>query len=585
MAILGPYAYLDDEGRTDAELYLTDIADGKIVACNDMRKLADIMLPRFHDEYNGYHYDAERATRPVRWIEKFTCYPEGEKMGKPFILEDYERMAIELSFGFVDEDVIRQFKQVLMMLARKCGKTSVLAAIMQYMLCGDGELGAEVYCCANSEAQARKCFGAADAMRQHSPALSRRLRRGRVQKRGSTGINYDKTGSFIVPLAANAGKLDGLSASAIVYDELAASTDNGALLDVCTESTSARKQPLTWIISTENYVRHNIWDERIEYAEGWLNRTIKDDTFLPILYRLDSYDEVFDEDMWPKASPGLLCGIKSWQYLRDRVNTAKQSPQRMSSLLVKEFCLRANSASTFLTKEECMSNREPFELDPKTDRYCVVAFDLSSKGDLTSATAAWMRPGDEHIYEICQSWIPEEQIRINAAKDFKERDGVPYHLWATKESCGVPMMTIVEGDKIDQRVILDFMRNLVSLGLYPMYVGFDQWHVDDWTLRELKMMVGENNVEPIPQQAKVLSPAMRELQLDLRAGRVRCNANPVLEWARSNLQTKPPDANNNLFPQKKDLKPHNKIDPVMSELFAMITLHKHMDNYLAAIGG
>lgn len=583
MATLGPYTYVSKDGKTDAELYLTDVSDGRIIACDDMRRLADVMLPRFHEPYKQWHYDVEKATRPVRWIEKFACYPEGEKMGKPFILEDYERMAIELGFGFVDDDGVRQYKQILMELARKCGKTSLLAAIMLYMLCGDGEKGAEVYCCANSESQARKCFGAADAMRQHSPSLNKRLRRGRVQKRGVSGVNYDKTGSFLVPLAANVGKLDGLSASAIVYDELAAATDNGALLDILTESTSARRSPMTWIISTENYQRFNIWDERITYAQGWLKGDIEDDTFLPILYHLDSYDEVFQEEMWPKASPGLLCGIKSWQYLRDRVNMARQSPARMPSLLTKEFNLRANSASTFFTKEECLSNTEPFELNPKTDRYCCVGFDLSSRGDLTSAVAVFMRPGDDHIYEITRSWIPEEQVRINAAKDFKERDGVPYHLWATKESCGMPIFEIVEGDKIDQRVILEFIRELAGKGLYAKYVGFDGWHVEDSTLRELKMMVGEKNAEAVPQQAKVLSPAMKELQLDLRAKRVCCNNAEPLVWARGNLQTKPPDANDNLFPQKRDLKPHNKIDPVMAELFAMIALRKHMDDYMAAI--
>lgn len=585
MAILGPGIYVDSDGRTDAELYLTDIYDGKIIACEDMKRLAGIMLPRFHEPYKQWHYDVDKATRPVRWIEKFTCFPEGEKMGKPFILEDYERMMIELGFGFVDDDDIRQMKQILVELARKCGKTSVLAAIMSYMLCGDGEKGAEVYCCANSESQARKCFGAADAMRQHSPALSKRLRRGRVQKRGTSGINYDKTGSFLVPLAANVGKLDGLSASAIVYDELAAATDNGALLDILTESTSARRSPMTWIISTENYQRFNIWDERITYSQGWLRGEIKDDTFLPILYHLDSYDEVFQEEMWPKASPGLLCGIKSWQYLRDRVNMAKQSPARMPSLLTKEFNLRANSASTFFTKEECISNTEPFELNPKTDRYCCLGFDLSSRGDLTSAVAVFKRPGDDKLYEITRSWIPEEQVKINAAKDFKERDGVPYHIWATKESCGMPIFEIVEGDTIDQRVILEFIRELADHGLYTRYVGFDAWHVEDSTLRELKMMVGEKNVEAVPQQAKVLSPAMKDLQLDLRAKRVCCNNAEPLIWARGNLQTKPPDANDNLFPQKRDLKPHNKIDPVMAEMFAMVAMRRHMDDYMAAVNG
>ena len=573
--------YIDENGKTDAELYLQGIADGKIIACRHMRKLAEIILPRFNEEYHGFYYDRKKAIRPVAWIERYCCFPEGEKMGQPFVLEQYERAAIEIAFGFVNKDGYRQYRQVLMMLGRKNGKTSLLAAIMLYMLTSDSpqELGAEVYCCATSESQSRKCFGAADAMRMKSPALEKRLRRGKVQKRGVSGLNYDKTGSFLVPLAANLGKLDGLSASAVVYDELAAATDNGALLDLLEESTSARKQSLTWIISTENYVRENIWDERISYAEGWLAGEIHDDTFLPLLYTLDAKSEIYEESCWPKANPGLLCGVKDWQYLRDRVNRAKQSPRSMPSLLIKEFNLRANSASSFLTREEC-HNPEKFTFNPETDRYGIVGFDLAKSGDLNAAVCMFMRPGDERIYEIPHFWIAEEQIKINGAKDFKERDGVPYSLWAQSPD---NFFTIVEGDKVNQQVIIDWIQELASMGIYTRYVGYDSWHVDDWTQRMLADMVGKDNFEEIPQSAKVLSPAMVEHQVDLRAKRI-INPCPATEWCRSNVQSKPQDANGNWFPQKKDLKPNRRIDGYMAELFAYIELKKHWDDYLQLIG-
>ena len=819
--------YIDGDGKTDAEKYLTAINDGNIVACSHMRRLSDIMLPRFSGEYHGFHYDPDRATRPVRWIEKFCCFPEGEKMGQPFILEQYERAAIELGFGFVNENNYRQIHQVLMMLGRKNGKalsldteiptpdgwklmrdihvgdlvfgqdgkpstviaeseifdkpmylvtfedgatikasgdhiwtvrrdssepwqdlttetiadtlgtrlyyvpacepvryetkdydvapyvyatehcderipdeylqgsvmqrmaylsglvetcgtetgswdscllrfnelsavescmellaslgytnnklskhcggwnytveywpaitgnvkwitgvepipnepskciaidndshlylagrqytathnTSVLAAIMLYMLTSDIpiELGAEVYCCATSEAQARKCFGAADAMRMKSPALSKRLRRGKVQKRGASGLNYDKTGSFLIPLAASLGRLDGLSASGVVYDELAAATDNGALLDLLEESMSARRQAMTWIISTENYVRQNIWDERIEYSIGWLKGEIHDDTFLPIIYKLDSESEIDDEAMWPKANPGLLCGVKDWQYLRDRVNRAKQSPRSRPSLLIKEFNLRANSAESFLTHEEC-HNPETFTFNPKTDRYGVVGFDLAKgTGDLIAAVCMFMRPGDDRIYEIPHFWIAEEAIRINGAKDFKERDAVPYHLWAQQETCGFKTLTIVSGDRVNQKVIVDWIQELADMGMYTRYVGYDSWHVDDWTQRMLGELVGKSNFEEVPQTAKALSPMMIEHQVDLRAHRI-INPCPTTEWCRSNVMSKPQDANGNYFPQKKDLKPNKKIDGYMAELFAYKMLKAHWDEYLQIIG-
>ena len=117
-----PKPYFDEQGRTDAEVYLTDIYDGKIVASKHMRKLADIMLPRFYEEYHGAHYSPKKGIRVCRFVEDFTCFPEGEKMGQPFLLEQFQRSAIEIVYGFVDENDRRTARQALMLLARKNGK-------------------------------------------------------------------------------------------------------------------------------------------------------------------------------------------------------------------------------------------------------------------------------------------------------------------------------------------------------------------------------------------------------------------------------------------------------------------------------
>ena len=569
--------YVDADGRTDAEIYLTDIQDGKIVACKEMCQLADMMLPRFHEQYEQWHFDVEKAVRPIRFIERYCCYPEGEKRGKPFITERFQRASIELAFGFVDDDGYRQFRQVFEIIARKCGKTTKLAAIMHYMLAGDSpkELGAEVYCVANSESQARKCYGAADAMREKSPVLSKHLRRGMVQKRGRTGILHDKSGSFIYPLSSNVNKLDGLSASAVVYDEIMAATDNGALLDVLEESTSARRQPLFWCISTENHVRHNVGDDRMNYAKGILEGSVHDDRFLPIIYKLDSRDEIYDEDMWIKANPGLGV-IKSWDYLRDRVNKAKQSPSSMPSLLTKEFNLRSGAYSAYMDVTECV-NEQTIDF-PMTDvPYCVVGIDHAEKGDLAAAVARFLRPGDTNYYELARFWIPEKSIEVNSAKDFKERDNVPYRQWAANGWVDI----IPDVDRVNEIVFIEFLRELVDAGCYPFAVGYDQWRITEWADREMQRLVGSTRVVTVGQYPRVISPLMKEHRLDLKAKRVIC-PNPCLHHCRINVQART-DNNDNDFPQKKGLDHRNKIDGYMAELHSLYAFHKFEEEYLSAI--
>lgn len=556
------------------------IYDGRIVTSAHMRRLADIMLPRFHDPYKEFHFDEQKSLRAVQFIERFTCYPEGEKQGQPFVLDQWQRAALELGFGFVDDEGYRQFRQVLMMVGRKNGKSSLMAALALYFLTSDNEPGAEVLCIANSEQQAKRVFGHADLMRRKSPALRDRIRRGMSQKRGTSGLNYDKNGSILVSIPANVATSDGYSASAYIYDELAACVDMGAMLSAIEESVASRRQASGWIISSENYVRHNIWDQRIDMAKDILAGRVDNDTILPILYCLDPGDAFDDPSVFIKANPGIASGIKSVKYMQDRAQAAKASPQIKSSFMTKDLCLKATSYTSFLTQEEC-HNPETFEFNPETDRYGCLGFDLSSVGDLTAACCSFMRPGDDRIYEITHAWIPESQVEITSgAKDLKERDGVPYSLWASGDK---PWMTIVPGDKIDTHMaIFGFIDELAEMGIYIRYAGFDPWHVDDHLLRELHMRIGESNCMKVNQNAKTLSPIMKEHRIDLRAHRI-INPSPLQEWSRSCVMARE-DAAGNVYPNKKELKANNKIDPYMAELFSIKMLVDNKSDYLQLIG-
>lgn len=113
--------YVDAQGRTDAELYLMGVLDGSIVAGRRLKQLAEKMLPRIKHGYGKWRFDADAATRPVEFIERFLMIPSG-KLGVPFILEPYERMIVELIFGFIDENEKRQIQYALVVMARKNGK-------------------------------------------------------------------------------------------------------------------------------------------------------------------------------------------------------------------------------------------------------------------------------------------------------------------------------------------------------------------------------------------------------------------------------------------------------------------------------
>ncbi len=170
--------------------------------------------------------------------------------------------------------------------------------------------------------------------------------------------------------------------------------------------------------------------------------------------------------------------------------------------------------------------------------------------------------------------------------DTKQRDNVPYLLWSSDgqefEGTKWSWVEIVEGDRINQMVVVDFIRDLVNVGMYPFCVAYDPWHVDDWTDRELRRLVGDSRVYPVPQTARVISPLMKVHKLDLHARKVIC-PNPCLHQNRANVQARV-DNNDNVFPQKKNLNPKSRIDLYMSELFSLAAYQKFEEEYLSAIG-
>ena len=452
--------------------------------------------------------------------------------------------------------------------------TSLGAGLELHMAVADGEGAPQIYNAATSKAQASLAYGAVWRMVRQSPKLSKHLRKGTVAERAENGIICDGNMAFIIPLSKQTDHLDGLDVHFALMDEMAAMEDR-AIFDLVKQGMGAREQPLMVAITTQGFVRDNIWDHERDYAVRWLDGSVDDDRFLGILFEQDDRSEIWDERMWPKSNPGLG-SVKKVEYLRSQVIKAKNDSSYMPTLLTKDFNLPANQASAYLTFDEAV-NDELFEFDPKVFRYCVVGIDAADTLDLNAATALFMRPGDERIYRRSMYWISEEQAKVNSNRQ-RGRDGVPYQEWAARG-----LIRVVEGNKVDKRVFLDWIQELADEGMYTYAVGYDPWHMDDTTLREMKMMVGEKRVEVVRQGTQTLSQPMKQLKADLRDNRIVNNHNPIDEWCNMNVSAKI-DVNDNVQPVKK-AGASTRIDGFMALLDAYIALQRHYEDYRMSVGG
>lgn len=450
--------------------------------------------------------------------------------------------------------------------------TAICAALNLYMLTSDGEGAPQCINAAVNEQQASLCFGATWSMVRQSPKLAKYVKKGVVPDRKTTGLKFAPNLGYLVTVSSRSDALDGLNVHYAVLDELGASRDRSTY-DLMKGSTGAQDQPLIFIISTQNYIRDNIWDIQRDYAVRWLDGTIEDDNFIGILYEMDDRSEIYNESMWPKANPGLGT-VKKWDYMRSELNKAENDPSYMNQVLIKQFNLPANQSTAYFSYDEAV-NETMYDFDPRVFRYCVVGFDAADTLDLNAATALFMKPGDNHIYRRSMYWIAEEQVRVNTTS-MRGRDGVPYELWASRG-----LIRIVPGNKVDRRVFLDWIQELADEGLYTRYVGYDPWHMDV-IVPELKMMVGDENVEVVRQGVQTLSQPMKQLKADLRDKRIVNNHNPIDEWTILNVAAKI-DINDNVQPVKKG-SATTRIDGFMALLDAYITLQRHEQDYLQIIG-
>ena len=548
---------------TDFENYFTGILDGKIVACEKMKRVAEMLLNRFAcpDEF---HFDEDIATNHIEFIEKFCKQPSG-KLGQPLKLQLFQKARLQALFGFVDDNNLRQYNECLIIEGRKNGKTTETAAVENDMLVNDGEGSPQIYNIATMLDQAKLGFNACHKMIKQSPLLNKHI------KKRAADLYFPLNMGFIKALASNSNSLDGLDVHCGVIDELAA-IKNRDLYDLIKQAMGARSQPLLFCITTNGFVRGGIFDAQYDYASNLLYGKLStpNKRFLPFIYELDSPDEWDKEDMWIKANPGIGT-IKSKEYLRQMVQKAKDDPSFKPTVMVKDFNIPQNTESGWLEWDE-LNNEEKVPQYPF--RYFIGGFDAADYIDLNAAKAICKKPNDERLYIKSMYWLPQSVLDEEAAKgDRRGRDSVPYQLWKDQG-----YLRTCEGNKVNKRVILDWFIELRDKeDIYPLCIGYDPWHVSDELIEAFEMEFGKNVLVPIRQGVITLSDPMKNLKSEFQRHNVIYDNNPIDKWCFYNTSVKT-DVNGNIQPCKKSDRTQ-RIDGLAALLDAYVVYYNRQEEF------
>ena len=536
--------------------YLKAIKAGKCIVSKRVRRVYESLSENIKKPNDDYVFDQGKAERPIKFIETFCKHSKGEWAGKPVKLELFQKAFISALFGFVSTSTgLRRYRETLFYVARKNGKSTMLSGLALYMLIADDEPGAEVYSVASKRDQARIIFDETLNMVKQSRDLIQ------VLKKRKSDLYFALTFSRMQPLGKNSDTLDGLNSHLVIMDELHSIRDRN-LYEVMKQSQSARRQPLLIMITTAGTIRECIFDDMYHYACGVADGTIKDDTFLPIIYELDSKEEWTDPLKWEKANPGLN-KIKKLDDLIAKVERAKNSPRDLTGVLVKDFNVIQTVGTTWLTFDD-IDNRETFNLEDFRGAYAIGGADLSITTDLTCATLLFMSK-DEKRYVTQMYWLPAANFETRV-RDEK----IPYDKWLE-----AGQLRLCNGNSINYSDITAWFIEMVNAyDILIPWIYYDSYSAKYW-VQEME----DNGFTMIRciQGAKTLSLPMQMLGADLQAKKVNYNNSSLLKWCMTNTGVQI-DRNGNIVPIKAQ-SPKYRIDGLASLLDAYVGLYEHFNEF------
>ena len=520
---------------------------------------------RLDDRGGRFHFDAAAADQACDFFPAYLRHVKGDFAGQPFELLPWQRdLIVRPLFGWKRADGTRRFRKAFLEVGKKNGKSGLASGMGLLLAFGDDEPGAEVYAAAADRDQARIVFGDAAVMARENPKFLKDaditvLRNAIVQT---------ATNSTFKAVSSEVGTKHGFNVHGLIFDEFHTQRTRD-LYDTLYKGTSARRQPVVFIITTAGDDRESICYEEYEYAKKVRDGVIEDEQYLPVIFESDPGADWTDERTWRASNPSL--GVtKSLEYMRAECAAAQAEPRKRNSFLRLELNIWTESRTVWIAPESWEACRRT---EPATDLAalpCCAGLDLSASADLTAIVLAFRRrdrarPAETLVVELPEAASagtpaaaaagPTPKVEHRLVLDYEvelvphfflprailheraRKDRVPYDVWAREG-----WLRVTEGNVVDYaevyRVVLEEIR-AKHKGLAQ--IGYDPWNANH--LASSLTAAGVQMVE-VRQGYASLSGPSKLFEALVRSRRIRHDGNPVMRWCVANCEVATDPAGN-----------------------------------------
>jgi phage terminase large subunit-like protein len=488
---------------------------------------------------SGAHYCEPRADRVVMFFARMLVHIKGPLQRTPFILLDWQEYdIIRPMFGEVQWSeewgaYARRYRIAYIIVARKNGKSELAAGIMLYMLVGDDEQSAEIYCAAKDTKQAGKVFEPALRMMQLSPTLSKRLKHIKNARR----LVDEKTGSHYEILTSDAEGELGHNPHAFNLDEVLSQPD-GSMWTAMTTAAGARLQELMLATTTETDDNSSFGADLIDEAERVQEDPSRAPHVLSFVRKLPLTDDQlellrdalpghphlpvstdpFDEANWKWPNPALD-QFKSRDAMRRQALDARNEPDKENGFRQFQANQRVSQTHRWMPMhlyDNCKGDlwlRPDYHRDRLIGKTAWAGFDLAAKFDLS----AWclLVPEGRIVHALWRFWLPE-----SALKHLDKHHEGRFTRWSREG-----WLTVTEGDVVDYgQIISDIEKDATDFNIKAS--DADQWSMAP-VIQEVEKTTGVWEIDAYNNTYQRMTPGMNELMALVKTKRLQTHGNPI----------------------------------------------------------
>ena len=520
---------------------------------------------------DGCWFEADRAEHYISFIEECCCHIEGALAGKPFLLEDWQKAIVGNLFGWMKEDAygreVRRYCEGLIYIPRKNGKSPMGAALMNACFFLDDEVGQQNYCAAGDAEQAALAFRHLAGMIENEPRMKNQVKE---YTGGYRRVVRESDGSFVKVLSSEAKTKHGYLPHIVIVDELHVQDKRDLVDNLQTGMASVNRiQPLMLHLTTADYMRESICNEKYEYACKVRDGVIEDPAFLPVIYEATPDDLWTDEKTWHKANPNLGISV-SIDFMRRECKRAQETPAYENTFKRLHLNIRTEQDVRWMPLDVWDACDGAVVESELVGKRCFAGFDLGSTQDIAGYMLVFPPDDEYEKYRL----LPRFYAPRDRAEKRETRDRAPYLTWNRQG-----FMKLTPGNVTDFAVIkADFERDMMQFNIQE--AAFDRWQFEALRQQFLTDGMTADMFVSFGQGFAAMSAPMKELEKLLLAKLIAHGGHPVLRWMASNVAVAG-DAAGNIKPAKD--KSTEKIDGIVMTIMAigrsMVVEKKQVSRY------